>query len=103
MVAIAVICPKCNSGNISKFGTINGKQRYVCNNTDCSQKTFYAEYTYKGCTPETKLKIIEMSQEGLGTRAIARVLGISKDTVTAVLKKESMISCMNEEQMLVAL
>ena len=88
MVTIALKCPSCNSENVGKFGTINGKQRYICNNTDCSRKTFYAEYTYKGCIPEVRLQIIKMSIDGSGTRAIARVLGISKDTVTAVLKKK---------------
>ena len=88
MVTIALKCPCCNSEKVGKFGTINGKQRYICNNVDCTQKTFYAEYTYKGCTPEAKQQIIKMSIDGSGTRAIARVLGISKDTVTGVLKKK---------------
>ena len=88
MVTITLKCPHCHSENVGKFGTTNGKQRYICNNTDCSQKTFYAEYTYKGCTPEVRLQIIKMSIDGSGTRATARVLGISKDTVTAVLKKK---------------
>jgi transposase-like protein len=88
MVLVALKCPSCNSENVGKFGIINGKQRYVCNNEKCSRKTFYAEYTNKGCTPEIKAKIIKMSIDGFGTRAIARVLGISPNTVTAVLKKK---------------
>ena len=89
MVMVALKCPFCQSEKVGKFGSINGKQRYICNNTECSQKTFYAEYTYKGCTPEVRLKIIKMSIDGSGIRAIARVLGISKDTVVAVLKKKN--------------
>ncbi len=35
-----------------------------------------------------KEKIIKMVMNGAGTRDRGRVLGISKDTVTAVLKKQ---------------
>ena len=98
MVLVALKCPSCNSENVGKFGTVNGKQRYVCNNDKCSKKTFFAEYTYQGCTPETKAKIIKMSIDGSGTRAIARVLEISPNTVTAVLKKkEDLISYINKD------
>ena len=82
-------CPFCNSENVGKYGTVNGKPRYICNNSDCSHKTFYAEYTYKGCTPDVRIKIIKMSIDGSGIRAISRVLGISKDTVISVLKKKN--------------
>ena len=88
MVLVKLKCPSCNSENVEKFGIINGKQRYVCNNGECSRKTFYAEYTYLACTPEIRAKIIKMSIDGSGTRAIARVLEISPNTVTAVLKKK---------------
>lgn len=44
-------------------------------------------YTYKACEPGVKNKIIDMAMNGSGTRDTARVLGISKDTVTAALKK----------------
>ena len=89
MVSIALKCPFCKSEDVGKYGTVNGKPRYICKNTDCSHTTFYADYSYKGCTPEVRLQIIKMSIDGSGTRAIARVLGISKDTVTAVLKKKN--------------
>ena len=92
MVTIALKCPYCNSENVGKFGIINGKQRYVCNNTECSQKTFYAEYTYKGCTPEVRLQIIKMSIDGSGTRAIARVLGIAHANVLSTIQRFGKIS-----------
>ena len=88
MVSVALKCPFCQGENVGKYGTINGKPRYICKNEECSHKTFYADYTYKGCTLDVKQKIIKMSIDGSGIRAIARVLGISKDTVISVLKKK---------------
>ena len=46
MVLVALSCPFCGSTHVGKNGFSNGKQRYVCKNSACSQKTFYAEYTY---------------------------------------------------------
>ncbi len=33
------ICPYCKSNDISKIAVINGKNRYICNNKDCTEKT----------------------------------------------------------------
>jgi transposase-like protein len=46
------------------------------------------EYTYKANDPKVKESIFEHAVNGTGTRATARLLGISKDTVTNVLKKQ---------------
>ena len=88
MVLVALKCPFCGSENIGKFGHSNGKQRYICNNSECSHKTFYADYTYNACKPEVKQDIIKWSVDGAGIRAIARELGISTDTVISHLKKK---------------
>ena len=88
MVLIALKCPFCGSADVKKYGTINGKQRYACKNIDCKHKTFYSDYTYKGCKPEVKKDIIKWSVDGAGIRAIARELGISTDTVLSELKKK---------------
>ena len=88
MTLIALKCPSCGSEQVTKNGFNNGKQRYLCKNTECSRKTFYAEYTYHAWRPEVKASIIKLSVNGNGTRAISRCLGIDKDTVTAVLKKK---------------
>ena len=100
MVSIALKCPFCKSENVGKYGTVKGKQRYACNNADCSHKTFYADYAYKGCAPETRSKIIKMSIDGSGIRAIARVLGISKDTVLSVLKKKRKFVVIRQRELL---
>ena len=96
MVQVTLHCPFCNSDDVRKYGTSNGKPRYRCRNSKCSHQTFYATYTYNGCKPEVKQKIPQMSVEGSGIRSISRVLGISQSTVIATLKKkESQLSSIN--------
>ena len=88
MVLVALKCPFCGSQKVCKNGKLNGKQRYLCNNLKCDHKTFYDDYTYKGCKPEVKRDIIKWSVDGAGIRTIARQLGISTDTVISELKKK---------------
>ena len=88
MVLVALKCPFCKSEDVRKYGHSNGKQRYMCNNSACSHKTFYADYTYNGCKPDVKLDIIRWSTDGAGIRAIARGLGVSTGTVISELKKK---------------
>ena len=88
MILVSLKCPFCGSENVGLSGHSYGKQRYTCKNTECSYKTFYAEYTYNGCKPEVKRDIIRWSVDGAGIRAISRVLGISTDTVISELKKK---------------
>jgi transposase-like protein len=87
MVQVTLRCPFCHTDRVTKYGICNDKQRYKCHNTECSRKTFYADYTYNACKPEVKKQIIKMSINGSGIRATARVLEISTDTVIARLKK----------------
>ena len=65
-----------------------GKQRYLCRNKACVHKTFQMEYENNACRPGMREKIVEMAMNGAGTRDTGRVLGISKDTVTSVLKNK---------------
>ena len=53
----------------------------------CGHKTFQLEYKNNACRPGTKERIVEMTMNGGGTRDTGRVLKISPNTVTAVLKK----------------
>lgn len=64
-----------------------GKQVYDCKDDECERKNFIESYTYKSCEPETCKKAIKMIVDGNGTRATGRILGISKDSVTSILKK----------------
>ena len=86
MVQVTLQCAKCQSEDIEKNGTRNGVQKYHC--CRCG-KYFQLNYTYKACQPGTEEQVWKMSHNGSGTRDIGRVLGISKDTVTAILKKKS--------------
>jgi len=88
-----VECPKCESDEIGRAGrNENGVQRYRCKNEKCEKKTFVLKYRYKAWEPGIREKIIEMAINGSGTRDTGRVLKISKDTVTNVLKKKKIVS-----------
>jgi len=88
MAIIQVYCPECSTIDVTKFGiTEQGKQRYCCRNINCSKKTFILDYSNKACAPGMKEKIIEMALNSSGIRDTGRVLGVSKDTVMATLKK----------------
>jgi transposase-like protein len=88
MVYIKVICPYRGSGEVVLYGKNNsGKQRLLCRNNECDRKTFLLDYTYNACKPGVRQTIVDMAMNGSGTRDTGRVLGVSKDTVTAVLKK----------------
>ena len=88
MAEIKVKCPYCGSEAVSLYGkSRRGTQRYLCRNKVCSHKTFQLEYKNNACRPGTKEKIVEMAINGGGTRDTGRVLRISPNTVTAVLKK----------------
>jgi len=89
MVYIKVLCPHCGSDDVVLHGkNTNGSQRLLCRNADCSRKTFQLEYTYNAHKPGVKQQIVEMAMNGSGTRDTGRVLNVSKDTVTSVLKKQ---------------
>ena len=89
MAVIKVECPYCGSKEISLYGknSTTGRQRYLCRNKACSHKTFQVEYKNNGSRPGAKEKIVKMTMNGGGTRDTGRVLGISPNTVTSVLKK----------------
>ena len=86
---IKVKCPFCESEAVSKNGfNKKGKQVYRCNNTECKRCSFSEEYTKKAYDPKIREQVLKMAVDCTGTRATARILGISKDTVTAILKKQ---------------
>jgi transposase-like protein len=96
MVYIKVLCPDCGSDNVVRYGkNSTNRQRFLCRNDKCSRKTFQLEYKLNACKPGVKQQVVEMVQNGSGTRDTGRVLGISKDTVTAILKKNRKISQAN--------
>jgi len=89
MTYIAVRCLHCHSEQIVKRGkTRRGTQRYLCQNTTCTTGSFLLDYRNRGCLPEVKQTIVDMSLNASGIRDTARVLRISTDTVLSELKKK---------------
>ena len=89
MTCIAVQCPHCHSEQVVKRGkTDRGTQRYLCQNAVCVKGSFLLDYRNRGCLPEVKHTIIDMSLNASGIRDTARVLRISTDTVLSELKKK---------------
>lgn len=88
MATIAVHCPDCGSNAISKYGkTSDDKQRYHCENINCTRKTFILDYQQKARVSGVKEMIIDMTLNGSGIRDIARVLKVSTTTVIKEIKK----------------
>ena len=71
-------CTKCHSQNNCKDGYVLGRQRYLCK--DCGRH--YTVEKKSDVKPlETRKLALQMYLEGLGFRAIGRVLGINYATV----------------------
>jgi len=96
---LRVRCPFCESSDIRKNGTskVKGKrkQRYLCCNPECSQKTFSMKYSYNACNPGVKgcLAIIAENPELFeksSIRRISRSFGVSTGTIIATLKKRDL-------------
>ena len=81
-------CRYCGSEDINKVGsTKSGKQRYRCNNKECSHRTFILEYTYNAYDPYIRDRIFFAAVNGNGILSTARILEISKNTVKKVLRE----------------
>src|SRR5215510_13326680 len=92
MTCIAVRCPHCQSDQIIKRGkTARGTQRYLCQNTLCAQGSFLLDYCNRGCLPEVKQTIIDMSLNASGVRDTARSLHICPNTVLRELRKKATV------------
>ena len=85
---VTIRCPNCGSEQVSRNGHSKaGKQVYRCNNPACQHRSFVEEYTYKAWDPKIREQVLKLAIDCTGTRATGRILGISKDSVTAILKK----------------
>jgi len=86
---IAVRCLHCQKDQVAKRGKpARGPQRYICQNALCAKSSFLLDYHNRGCLPEVKDLIIDMSLNASGVRATARSLHISPNTVLSELKKQ---------------
>jgi transposase-like protein len=93
MTFISIRCPHCHNEQVVKRGKTHcSTQRYLCQNTACTKGSFLLNYHNRGCVPEVKHTIIDMSLNASGVRDTARVLHISTDTVlTECCVRESSI------------
>ena len=83
----SIQCPHCSGRDLQKNGKCtNGTQRYFCKSC---KRQFRLDYRYNAYKQGVKEKIIELTLNSSGVRDIGRVLSISKDTVTSVLKKNA--------------
>ncbi|MDO4897179.1 MAG: helix-turn-helix domain-containing protein [Moraxella sp.] len=84
MNQIFTLCPKCQSQHFVKAGFNNGRQRYKCK---LCNHYFSVQKSVRHKSDETKQMAIKMCLEGLGFRAIGRLLGISHQTVYKWVKQ----------------
>jgi len=73
-----MICPKCQSTNISKNGLKRGKQNHICK--DCGRQ-FIDVYSPVGYPEEVKQHCVHLYLEGNGFRRLERLTGVCHNTV----------------------
>ena len=70
-------CPKCYSEKFVKNGIKYDKQRYKCKKCGCH----FTQSHKRGASLETKLKALRLYLEGMGFRAIGRLMGVNNVTI----------------------
>ena len=92
MTCIVVRCLHCHSEQIVKRGkTHRGTTRSLGQNTTCTTGSFRFDYSNRGCLPEVKQTIIDLSLNASGMSDTSRVLEISTDTMLSELKKKEVV------------
>ena len=99
-------CPGCGSADRTKDGIIKERQRWKCKGCN---KRYTVERPSDVQPPETKRLALELYLEGLGFRAIGRVLRVSYGTIfgwikdyggkAAALKSEQSIEVVELDEM----
>jgi transposase-like protein len=79
-------CYHCGSDHLARNGlTQNAKQRYLC--SGCG-RTSRDQPQVNGYTPEERERILRAYHERSSLRGLTRTFGVSRQTVTAWLKKK---------------
>ena len=80
-------CPRCKGIEHTKAGEVKGRQRYRCKGCgyhySVEQRSDYIE-------PHIKSIAVKMSLEGMGYRAIGRVLGVSNVSVLNWVREKAL-------------
>ena len=79
-----LFCPACSSHNTNRFGHQNGRQRFICRTC---QKTWRENPGTTAIAPERKAEILAAYQERVSLRGLSRIFGVSRNTISAWLKK----------------
>ena len=69
-------CPKCCSEGYVESGFMKGKQRYKCRKCTYS----FTQDHKRGAKLQTKLQALQLYLEGVGLRAIGRIMGVHNVT-----------------------
>lgn len=77
-------CPECGGQHIRKNGHRRGKQNHIC--VHCHRQ-FIESYTPRGYSDWIKRLCLRMYVNGLGFRAIERVIGVAHTTVIGWLQQ----------------
>jgi transposase len=92
MVLEPILCRFCQGDDVVRYGTQNGLPRLRCKTC---QRIFKTAYIYRAYEFGVKDQVVAMALNGSGIRDTARVLGISKGTVLAELKKAAEVITVN--------
>lgn len=79
-------CPRCQSDRRYKSGTVKDRQRYCCKS--CGY--YYSVMQRSGeFSPEEKALALKLYLEGMGLRAIGRVIGCSEVAVLNWIREKA--------------
>jgi transposase-like protein len=84
MVTVTLRCQHCQSQNIVRNGLADGRQPYLCR--DCSKRSREQPRT-NAYSNEEREQILRAYDERSSLRGLSRTFGVSRQTVTAWLKK----------------
>ncbi|XGB40353.1 MAG: IS1 family transposase [Cyanobacteria bacterium LVE1205-1] len=79
-------CPKCGSEHIRKNGIQKGKQNHIC--AECGRQFINPSEQTKAFPETTKQTCLKMYLNGMGFRAIERVMGVHHTTVIDWVKQK---------------
>ena len=80
-------CPHCQSPHIIRFGRLRGgQQRYRCR---ACNKTFCPEAKARQTDPLRKQQIMAAYQQRCSMRGVARIFGVSRNTLSGWIKKNT--------------
>jgi transposase-like protein len=87
---VTLKCLHCGSDQLARNGlTQNGKQRYLC--SDCGRQSRDSPQP-NGYTEAEREQILRAYHERSSLRGLSRTFGVSRQTVTAWLKKRGEVA-----------